>query len=538
MKKQLQSIFILLSICQVSVAQTYTTLLKDINPGAGDAITSSIANFYTLNNTLIFLADDGNTEYGQEWWISDGTAVGTTILKDIMPGTEDAEIKRSIQLGDLVLFFADDGIHGNELWRTDGTSEGTFLLKDINPEGSSLNFEQPFNDVYEIIDGTLYFIADRSGEEAELWKTDGTEAGTQFIMDPNGSNSNAGRVENLIEHEGELYFWSDGLWQSDGTEVGTMKILDYPTINFVHDFMYSSGGLIYMVQGISNETEVYVTDGTEEGSFEILDIDFPGSESSQPRNFFFFEGLTWFTAGGVLYITDGTIEGTQAVEAVSNLDVGDQKNAIFLFNNRLTIIGHDEELERIGFYQKNGDSFEFMAETTESVYNARLWTPLVIGEDGLLYFDGWTEEHGGGLYSSDGQSGVQTFLGDPAQTLPYDVGSLTFVGDKLFHYADPEDIGRELHVVSTAMTSVSDIQSDFVVKYYPNPATEDVSIEGDFLSDLKFVSITDLSGKIYTPSYQSTNNQLVINLPDNLSGLSFINLRLSDGSIQTIKIIK
>jgi ELWxxDGT repeat protein len=30
-------------------------------------------------------------------------------------------------------FIADDGVSGEELWKTDGTDAGTVLVKDINP---------------------------------------------------------------------------------------------------------------------------------------------------------------------------------------------------------------------------------------------------------------------------------------------------------------------------------------------------------------------------------------------------------------------
>ena len=79
-----------------------------------------------------------------------------------------------------VYFNANDGSSGIELWKSDGTAAGTAMVKDINP-GSADGYPSGFT----IYDGGLYFRASDASHGYELWQTDGSADGTVQVKDIN-----------------------------------------------------------------------------------------------------------------------------------------------------------------------------------------------------------------------------------------------------------------------------------------------------------------------------------------------------------------
>src|SRR5262249_19840003 len=140
-----------------------------------------------VNGTKFFGADDG--EHGWELWKSDGTASGSTLVKDISPGgfyaygygyqTGSSSLGNMTNFAGRLVFTA-----SNSLWTSDGTGAGTGVLSSL--------FRNP--DDLTVVNGTLFFTAYDDTNGQELWKTDGTVAGTTIVKDivPGGIVDNYG----------------------------------------------------------------------------------------------------------------------------------------------------------------------------------------------------------------------------------------------------------------------------------------------------------------------------------------------------------
>lgn len=206
-----------------------------------------------IDNTLYFVGY--NEEHGGELWQSDGTVAGTTLVKDINPGTASAAIHHAISFNGRLYFAADDGVHGRALWQSDGTPDGTVLVKQIDLTSTSSFPFHPVNP-FVAVDDHFYFVADDGVTGYELWKSDGTTAGTTLVNDlypgPEGAFNNASRAY-LTAMDGLLYFAADDgvagleLWQSDGSAAGTTLVADLHAgpADATPSFLVNGNGTLY-----------------------------------------------------------------------------------------------------------------------------------------------------------------------------------------------------------------------------------------------------------------------------------------------------
>lgn len=338
-------------------------LAEDINPTATPA-SSSPQSFVPVGNVVAFIADDPVA--GRNLWRSDGTAKGTyplitgcdhcfTQWYDLTPssafflgsdrsgasalwmtsGTPETTLPLvsglpggysvSVPEQGLYYFDADDGVHGEQLWRTDGTVAGTFRVTDLAPGVTDSAGPRPLTD----FGGELFFSAN-DGSGFGLWKTDGTERGTRLVKNVvPGERSSSYELAAIGVVGRWLVFAANSpgvgykLWRSDGTARGTVplrKLVPGGSPTFYGFFPL--GERLLFAADTGQGANLWVTDGTNPGTRQLTHF-----TSRQPfiPNFDRYSittgGRLFFPAddgihGRELWTSDGTPAGTHLVSDV------------------------------------------------------------------------------------------------------------------------------------------------------------------------------------------------------------------------------
>jgi ELWxxDGT repeat protein len=170
MKKLLLFTFIILISPILSRAQS-VNLVKDLNPGINDGIDQWKNKTIVFNDMLLFAATDGTT--GLELYTLKSGVL--TLVKDINSGTDNSNPDNFILYNNKIYFTAYDAVHGEEIWSTDGTAAGTMLAVEAIPGADPSSGNGP-GILIAGNNGKLYFSV-----AGNAYISDGTTLGTSKV---------------------------------------------------------------------------------------------------------------------------------------------------------------------------------------------------------------------------------------------------------------------------------------------------------------------------------------------------------------------
>ncbi len=138
------------------------------------------------------------------------------LLADSANDSADGDPDGFVSVGEWSLFAATDSVGDRELWRTDGTAAGTSRLANLSLSGSSSPEE------FAAVEGGVVFSAVDGVHGRELWFSNGTAAGTAMVADlaPGPMSSQpAGfeRIGGAVVFAAETLAAGRELWVTAGT---------------------------------------------------------------------------------------------------------------------------------------------------------------------------------------------------------------------------------------------------------------------------------------------------------------------------------
>jgi ELWxxDGT repeat protein len=415
------------------------------------------------------------------------------MVKDIRPASKVSSSPEFITQSNGALFFsAMDDSAGRELWKSDGTEAGTMLLKDIRTSGDS--------DIENLTDvnGTLFFTATDGIHGDELWKSDGTEAGTVLVKDMNPGSAGSNNTS----------MWRD------------------PMSNF-----RNANGKLFFIASAGTDNFIYRSDGTEQGTVRITRADYYGLNSLQPTftgmqdHVYFFnigdesEGLNLWK----LHTNETTPQKVRRfympVDYEDSYGYETYEHAMVQCNNRLYIVGRIANHQ--GFKLIRSDGTSGGTQVITDPYNGTLSSnpSELISVNDVVFFrtrpdpydylwaysEDYTSEE---LYRTDGtEEGTYKLPGAFQEW-----NEMTKVGNRLFYTV--ESSGWELNVSDG--TNISNIATDETGETRPFllTAVGDFLYYTNYLGELwrtngtatgtvrvrdftKITSISDVNGKVY-----------------------------------------
>lgn len=571
-----------------------TSLISDIFPGTG----SSYPYFTTsINiNTILFSAKKGSI--GVELWKSDGTQAGTVIVKDINNGNSESSIITSgliANTADGVVFSAYTPAYGSEPYYSDGTTAGTNLISDILPAGSSrpYSFKSVKNNVYFLVDSSEnglaaiymlngsnkqlvkifeapansyrvrnnYAIADNgivffqlrhlyNYDQNDIWRTDGTQAGSFVLKSSNSYAYGAGyemvTIGNIAYFPYADQYYGTELYKSDGTVNGTRIVSDTYAGSY-GSFPYSlfnyNGALYFGAADEDGVTYLWKTNGTFVGTKKVAQVRVskPQSDGNSNNVYCISKGLLYFSTAdyseSALWVTNGTSTGTKIVRTI-NANIYSNRISNLTDVNGTLYFSADDGIYGNELWASNGSFLgTILVKDISAGAGSTSLSNFCLANDKLYFVAN------GALWSSTGPGNKTKPVSDAGLEGVSLIDNVVAAGSKLFLSGYTGNYGAELYVgdlgtQTFASTNIvtKKITTPAIGTLSPNPVTDVANI---LLPNAKkaVIAISDNLGRIVWKQNDIRATQIQISMQKLPAGIYFIKIT-NEAETQTIKVIK
>ena len=225
--------------------------------------------------------------HGYQLWRSDGTAHGTTVVRDGLGSVKNWPPTVLAPAFGGVLYQTSLGRHGSQLWVAGSGTRRSGRLRDFV---SSVNLSGGFATAAN----RIYFSAPDGKSKDGLWATDGTKNGTVVVADLDTGRRAQDLIQSVVSiprpccrplvlFEAKDRTHGYGLWRTNGTRAGTERVGGH--VWFANPVTLTVDGNRVFFAGYSMRygNELWTSNGasTPSGTSLAKDI-YPGPGSSNP----------------------------------------------------------------------------------------------------------------------------------------------------------------------------------------------------------------------------------------------------------------
>ncbi|HYK00990.1 MAG TPA: hypothetical protein VE974_04485 [Thermoanaerobaculia bacterium] len=425
--------------------------------GEGAPTASRAGSFLgVIGGKLIY----GGSDAGGEGLFALDTAGGAPVL---LARASTADSIPGVMRGGFLYFPAAAGNPLN-LWRTDGTPAGTTLVDIASGEQGALTLSSHKN--LHVIGDWIYFFG-VTAQGSGLHRTDGTAANTTLLL-PLSAEDLANDVGDVTVFGQRLLFylrWDGGdrpsaLWATDGTAAGTGVVAEVQTFQ---PMAVLGGRLLFAEHG-----SIWTTDGTPAGTQRTNIVgDDAGSVYSGGvigDDFYFFAGGLETT----LFVTRGSAETTRAIMTVDHGNTVGHGDGFVLGNH--FYFRHDDGIHGMELWRTDGTITGLVADVNPGYRDGIDSFDVAVRPDGTVFFPGMHYETGREPWITNGTAAGTRLLANLASDGGVHGSSphrLRATGDLVFFMADPYDGENSIGVSDGTRTGTSTtlIDNPFIVGY-------------------------------------------------------------------------